>query len=287
MGWRLDLPPPVGAFVTVDGAQVHYVRKGEGPTLILIHGASGNVRDWTFQHVDRLAERFDVIAMDRPGHGYSDRVAGADDPRVHARHLAKAARALGVERAVVTGHSFGGTVALAWAIEVPEQVRALCLLAAPSHRWEGTVAQIYVLTDHWLLGPPVALLYPLFASDTLVRDTLNRVFAPITAPDGYPDHIGAALALRYTSVRWNAADVARLKPRVVEMTPHYPGLTMPVEMIHGTSDTIVPFDIHTAHLIKAVPNGHLTLLENAGHMPHHSHIDPFFAALDRIRDGLG
>ncbi|MEL6677563.1 MAG: alpha/beta hydrolase [Pseudomonadota bacterium] len=287
MGWGLDIPPPSGAFVTVDGAKVHYVRKGSGPALVLIHGASGNLRDWTFQHVDRLAEQYDVIAIDRPGHGHSDRVPRGDDPRVQARHMQKALAALGVERAVVAGHSFGGTVALAWAVTLPETVSGLCLIAAPSHRWEGSVAKIYVLTDHWLLGPLIAFLYPLVASDRLIRDTLDRVFAPGSAPDGYADHIHPNLALRYNSVRWNAADVARLKPRVVEMTQHYPALTMPIEMIHGTGDETVPFDIHTARLIDAVPNGTLTKLEGVGHMPHHTRAAEVFAALDRLRATAG
>jgi len=64
--------PPIGQFVEVRGRRVHYVQAGEGPDLVLIHGASGNLRDWTFDFVDRIAHRYRVTVCDRPGLGYTD-----------------------------------------------------------------------------------------------------------------------------------------------------------------------------------------------------------------------
>ena len=73
--------PPIGSFVEVNGLTIHYIDEGSGPTVILIHGANSNLRDWKFALVDKLTAKHRVIAFDRPGLGYSDRPAkGGDVP---------------------------------------------------------------------------------------------------------------------------------------------------------------------------------------------------------------
>jgi hypothetical protein len=64
--------PPTGQLLTVGGRTVHAQVSGQGPDLVLIHGASGNIRDFTFDLVARLDDRYRVIAFDRPGLGWSD-----------------------------------------------------------------------------------------------------------------------------------------------------------------------------------------------------------------------
>ncbi|MEO0916459.1 MAG: alpha/beta fold hydrolase, partial [Pseudomonadota bacterium] len=107
--------PPEGQLVEVDGRQIHVVVKGEGPDLVLIHGAGGNAQDFTFQFVDMLADRYRVFAVDRPGLGHSDRArdglnaaftTDAESPIEQARLLADATRQLGAERPIVLGHSY-------------------------------------------------------------------------------------------------------------------------------------------------------------------------------------
>jgi pimeloyl-ACP methyl ester carboxylesterase len=119
--------PPEGDFLTIDGHRVHYVVMGEGPDLVLIHGASGNTRDFTHALAGRLAARYRVIVMDRPGLGYTDRI----DPQgaslaAQAGLLADAATRLGADRPIVFGHSYGGAVALAWALTGPTTSRRSC-----------------------------------------------------------------------------------------------------------------------------------------------------------------
>lgn len=114
--------PPEGQFVDVDGVRVHLVQEGEGPDVVLLHGAGGSTRDFTYQFVDRIKDRYRVTVIDRPGLGYSDRLRdyglfsrAAETPRDQARLLQAAAALVGVETPIVLGHSFGGAVALAWA----------------------------------------------------------------------------------------------------------------------------------------------------------------------------
>ncbi|MBA3325489.1 MAG: alpha/beta fold hydrolase, partial [Rhodobacteraceae bacterium] len=115
-----------GRTLTVEGVPLFYVRRGAGPPVVLIHGASGNLRDFTLDVMPALAARHDVIAFDRPGHGLS----GWPGPEAaslseQARLMRLALAQLGVARATVVGHSYGGSVALAWALDAPETVDGL------------------------------------------------------------------------------------------------------------------------------------------------------------------
>jgi pimeloyl-ACP methyl ester carboxylesterase len=120
--------PPEGQFVEVSGGRrVHAVVRGHGPDLVLLHGASGNTRDFTFSFVDRVSDRYRVIVFDRPGHGYTDRAdpaSYADSPAAQAAMLHEAAMALGAPRPIVLGHSYGGAVAMAWGLDHGPAVRA-------------------------------------------------------------------------------------------------------------------------------------------------------------------
>jgi pimeloyl-ACP methyl ester carboxylesterase len=128
--------PPQGEFVSVGKTRVHYVRKGSGPAMILIHGAGGTVRDYAFSLMDKLAKTHTVIAFDRPGHGYTDTMhQNGESPIEQAKLLHAAAEKLGVGKATIMGYSFGGIVALAWALEHPETVGSLMLVSVPAGRW--------------------------------------------------------------------------------------------------------------------------------------------------------
>ncbi|MFM7443380.1 MAG: alpha/beta fold hydrolase, partial [Tabrizicola sp.] len=63
--------------------------------------------------------------------------------------------------------------------------------------------------------------------------------------------------------------------------PRYSTLDLPVELIHGTADTIVPLDIHSRPVSQILPDATLTVIDGAGHMPHHGHAEVVIAAIDR------
>ncbi len=224
--------PPIGDFVTIDGVKVHYTRQGSGPTLILIHGAGGNLRDFTFALAGKMAKTNDVIAFDRPGHGYTGVLHHrGESPLEQAQLLHRAAQSLGVTHVALCGYSLGGAVALAWALEEPDFVKGLLLISAVSHPWPGGVgllfsAAAHSLTSHFVI-PPIAA----FAPETLVRDTLTSVFRPQDPPKGYLEYIGAGLSLRAHTVRANTRQVARLRPHVTAMSTRYASLKMPVEIL--------------------------------------------------------
>ena len=276
--------PPVGRIVSVGGRRVHAMTLGEGPDLVMIHGSSGQLRD-LLPLMERLAARFRVTAFDRPGLGHSDPIgASGVSPAGQARHLARAAEALGLRRPLVLGQSYGGTVALAWGLEVqgPAAARGLVLLSAPSLPWVGGLDWWYRLTATRvgrLLAVPLAAA---LITDGYIEKMIPGLFAPSPPPVDYAGRIGAVLALPPGALGVNADQVNALHPHVVAMEKSYPRLSLPVEIVHGAQDPIVPIEMHSGPLARMLPQANLVVLEDAGHMPHHTHPDAVVAAVLRV-----
>ncbi|MFT4149523.1 MAG: alpha/beta hydrolase [Paracoccaceae bacterium] len=276
--------PAMGQLVPVGRGHVHAHMQGQGRDLVLIHGASGNTRDFTFRLAGELARDFRVTAFDRPGLGWSTDL-GDDgiDPAAQARALAQAARDLGIERPVVLGQSYGGAVALAWGLEAADILppAALVLVSAAAMPWEGGLGLRYDFLSS-RLGLATALpLAAAFVNDTIITREIEGIFAPEPVPEGYGTYIGAGLSLRRAVMRANLLQVAGLKPHLHRMALRYPDLSIPVEMVHGTADAIVPPQIHAHPLLRLLPDARLDMIEGAGHMPHHTRPDRVAAAILR------
>ena len=158
--------PPAGEFVTVDGVRLHYIERGEGPPVVLLHGNVVTAEDFDTSGVlDLVAKRHRVIAFDRPGFGYSDRPHGsAWSAGTQAELLRDAFAVLGINRPIVLGHSWGAAVALALGLNHPDAVRGLVLLSgyyyptAPRRRavlgadsdpHPRRFAALFSLPSHW------------------------------------------------------------------------------------------------------------------------------------------
>lgn len=270
--------PPTGGFLIVDGRRLHYEIAGQGPDLVMIHGASGSLRDLTFALRDRLATRYRVIVLDRPGLGHSDPLPSAS-LAAQALAIRSGLAQLGVTEPVVVGQSYGGSVALAWALQGGP--RALVLVGSPSMPWPGKLDPWYRLTDTWA-GRHLAIpLAAAFVPSSYVSSATAAVFSPDPVPQGYEAHLGAALALRRQSLVANTSQINALRDELVTMVPQYPSLSLPIELVHGTADTIVPLHIHSRPVSELLPQARLTVIDGAGHMPHHSHPDTVIAAIDR------
>lgn len=285
-GVKAKTPAPPGAdggTVLSAGVPIHYVRLGEGPPVVLIHGASGNLRDWTYDVMPRLARDYTVIAFDRPGHGLSGWPAqGGESLSVQAALMRGALARLGVERATLVGHSYGGSVALAWALDAPRSVAALVLLAAPSQVWEGGLSWSTELLAAPGIGAALAFAAPRLVSAGFAQAAADSVFAPQQAPPGYVEHLGLDLLLRPKTLRRNARQLTALKAQLRDMVPRYPDLEMPVKILHGTADTTVGLAIHSEPLARQVAQARLTRIEGAGHMIQHVAPRELDAALARV-----
>ncbi len=287
--------PPTGQLLEVNGTTVHAHVEGSGPDLILIHGASGNTRDWTFEFVDRVKDRYRVIAFDRPGLGWTERLPGfegatntkAESPSEQAALLKAAADQLDVENPIIVGHSFGGAVTLAWALDYPDHPAGLVLLGAASNPWPGDLGALYGINSSRVGGATVVPLISAFVPTSRIDDVLESIFEPQAAPEGYAEYVGAGLTLRRESLRANAQQVNSLRPHIVEMSKRYSKISVPTEIVHGTADTIVPLRIHSEPLSQQIPGAVLTRLDGIGHMPQHVSPDETIAAIDRAAARAG
>jgi pimeloyl-ACP methyl ester carboxylesterase len=279
----------------VQGTDIHLHVSGSGPDVVLIHGASGSLRDFTFDLAKRLGDRYRVIAVDRPGHGWSARPKtfrgifnlDAETPSDQARLIREALSHLGVSRPIVVGHSYGGAVALAWALDVPDETGGVVLLGAASMPWPGTLGPLYRINAS-LPGSLFAIpLITAFVPRSYIERSTAGIFEPQREPDGYLDHFGPLRSIARSSMRANAQQVNSLRPHLVEMSKRYPDMTVPVEILHGTADETVPMRIHSEPLADLLPNAMLTRLEGIGHMPHHAASEETVAAIDRASARAG
>lgn len=280
--------PPEGDFETVNGQRIHLLDRGpsEAVAVVLIHGASGNLRDFGFGFSEELLRRYRVIAVDRPGHGHSDRGPGdAWRPDLQAGLMREAVLRRGVRRAVVLGHSLGAASAMAWALDAPETVIGVVDVAGAVMPWPSGVDFKYKITSGPFLGRLASNAIGALVTDAFVERQIAEIFAPQAAPPDYPRLVGAPLALRPDTFRYNSQDVERLKPFLAQQSQRYPELVPPVEIVHGLADEIVPARNHAPKLAELAPRANAVLLPEIGHMPHHAARAEVLQAVDRLASG--
>lgn len=277
--------PPEGEMIEVAGHPVHYVQRGTGPDLVLIHGASGNTRDFTFSLVDQLTDRYRVTVFDRPGLGHTPQLAARGVTlKDQADLLVAAAQALDVEQPIVLGQSFGGAVAMAWAVHHPGELRAVVNLAGATYPWPGELDRFYSLLARPVIGPVIAYIVGAWVSEDYIQRAIEGVFLPQNEPSGYGEYIGAPLVARPRSLMANAQQRTDLRDELREQSKHYPDLTLPIEILHGDADDIVSLRIHSEALAQDVPSARLTPLPGIGHMPQHVAQPQVIAAIDRAAE---
>ncbi|MBK0399698.1 alpha/beta fold hydrolase [Limibaculum sp. M0105] len=276
--------PPLGGFIPVRGAAVHYLSDGpdRGLPLVLLHGASGNLRDWTLSLMPRLARRHRVIALDRPGMGHSGPVAGGTRLDVQADVLAEALEGMGLQRYCLVGHSYSGSLALTWALARPQSVAGVALIAGAAMDWGGALGATYRVAGTPVIGHAFSRIVPLTVDAARIDTALAEIFAPQPVPLRYRHEIGAELALRPHSFRTNYRAVNTLRRQIVALAARYPELRCPIEIVHGDVDAIVPADIHAIPLAELLDRADLTLLPGIGHMPHHAAPETVMAAIERL-----
>lgn len=275
--------PAIGRFVTVKGARIHVWDQGQGRPVVLIHGASGNLRDWTFDIAPQLAKQYRVLAFDRPGLGYSERAEGdTGDPATQARTLAAATRALGVERPILIGHSLGAAVAMAWALNEPDNVAGVVSVSGAVMPWstQPMLAEKIGL-DQLLVGFYFDYLQASAARGGIER-FVTRIFRPQQVPDGYAQYVGGPLSLSARALKANKQDIGGLNTALRRQAPDYDRLRMPVEVISGTADFIINPARQPIPFAERLPRSNLTLLNGVGHMAHHVAPETLAQALGRI-----
>lgn len=273
--------PPAGKFVEVDGVRLHYIDRGTGRPIVLLHGNGTFAQDWLISGVlDQLATDHRVIAFDRPGFGYSER------PRsriwtayAQAALMHKALLKLDIHKPVIVGHSWGTLVALALALDYPLNTAALVLLSGyyfPTVRTDVAVLSgpaIPILGDviRYTISPALGWL--------LSKQVSRKLFSPAPVSGRFRRRFPLSLSLRPSQIRASAADTALMIPAAASLLDRHHELEMPVVIMAGNGDRIVDISLQSRRLHAKLPNSSMHEAAGIGHMIHYTARDTVVAAI--------
>jgi pimeloyl-ACP methyl ester carboxylesterase len=263
--------PPRGAFVDVEGVRLHYVERGAGTPVVLIHGNVVSLEDFEASGLlDRLAVDHRVVAIDRPGFGHSSRPRDRMwTPKAQAEAVHAALQALGITRARVVGHSMGAMVAVALALDHPEFVERLVLLGGyyyPTLRVDALLTAPVALP---VVGDALRYTVTAAVSRATLTGAVKSMFAPNDLPDDFFQVLAREMMLRPLQLRANAEDAAFMMQAASDAARRYGDLQVPVIIVAGEDDRIIDSHAHSARLHGDVPGSELLLIPGTGHMVHH------------------
>lgn len=271
--------PPSGQFVRVGEDSIHYMEAGHGRPILFIHGLGGQLHHFAGTLFSRLQDDYRVIALDRPGSGYSVRKnssrGGIDE---QAATLAAFIREQRIQRPLVVGHSLGGAIALALALDHPELVSGLVLISPLTHTPDAIPLEfkpMYVPspTKRWLLSQTVAVP----ASLKYAPQTLDFVFGPQRMTPDYPTTGGGMAGLRPSHYYATTTDFVAIGPSLPPYEARYEEIRMPVALMFGTADRVLDHRLNGLAMAARVPHIEIEMLDGFGHMLQ-------FVATDEVED---
>ncbi|GHF73682.1 alpha/beta fold hydrolase [Seohaeicola zhoushanensis] len=235
--------PPAGQVVPVRGGSIHYVEIGnpEAPPLLLIHGIAAQLQHFTYGVTDLLRDDYRLIVIDRPGSGYSDRIEDTDAALpVQARMIAEFLDAKGIGPCVVAGHSLGGAVTLALALDHPEKVRAMALIAPLTHVQEEIPAIFKGLElRNRAMRRFVANTLALPVGKATADKVLAFAFAPESPVPDFMTRAAAVLGLRPEAFIGASSDLVTLETALPAQVARYGALTPPGAVLYGAGDVLL------------------------------------------------
>ncbi len=272
--------PPKGKFIEIDGVRLHYVERGRGRPLVLFHGNGSMIQDFELSGlIDLAARNYRVIVFDRPGFGHSLRPRNVIwTPEAQADLFAKALASLDVPQAIVLGHSWGASVAVALAIKHPSVVEALVLASGyyfPTPRADVLLSGPAIPG----LGDIVSFTMAPIVGRLMWPAMLSKMFGPQPVPEkfaGFPKE----MAVRPSQIRAGAAETALMLPNALVSSKTYGELAMPVIIIAGENDRLIDIDEQSGRLHGEVRQSKMRRVAGAGHMVQQSATGDVMAAID-------
>lgn len=263
--------PPRGEWVEVEGERIHYRRMGQGPAIVLVHGLGGQSGNFNYLPLQELAQRWTLVLPDRPGSGYSPR---RDDGKANiaaqARLVAGFIRAMRfASPPLLVGHSLGGAIALSVALQEPDCIAGLALIAPLTHFDPNVPAPFRIMairTPRLRRFVAHTIAAPLAILNT--RAVLQALFAPHAAPADFALRGGGLYGLRPASFYGAATDMAAVETDLPAQQERYGELRMPVGILFGDGDRVLDWRANGEALrakvpqaqLKVIPGGHMILV---------------------------
>ncbi|MET2827073.1 alpha/beta fold hydrolase [Mesorhizobium shangrilense] len=278
--------PPIGKFVEIDGNRIHYVEAGEGPPVVFLHGLGAQLHHFLHPLFGRFGPGYRLIALDRPGSGYSVRAGGATGRLPEqAEVVRRFIETLGLEKPLVVGHSLGGAIALTLAVEHPDAISGIALLAPLTHmerRIRGLFKAIYIPST--LLRTILANTIAIPMSLKYAGPTLDLVFSPQSPPADYGTAGGGWLGLRPSHFYATSTDLVAIEHDLGHVEQRYKEITMPAGILFGTSDRVLNIGVHGRPMIEKIKDLDFESIKGLGHMPQFIEPERIIAFVKRIAD---
>jgi len=273
---------PKEHYLNIENTRVRYVESGAGPDIVLIHGNAGSADDFDFQSLGRLCRSYRVIAIDRPGHGKSDRPRGSDATLPYQMQLLHETLShLGVTRPVLVGHSWGGSLALAYAVDYPKELSAIVLLAPAAYADGGPDQFMRAVLKTPVIGDVSLTMGRVILGKQLLKKELRKAFYPDSVPDEYLRHASASW-LGHKQVRAILEDEYDLDQELKKISKHYSEITIPVVIVTGDHDKVVSAEHNAIRLKTSISQSQLIELKNTGHQIPQTHPESIYKALSLI-----
>ena len=235
--------------------------------------------------LEKAAKKYRVIVFDRPGYGHSRRPRGTLwTPDAQADLIHEALLELDATPAIVLGHSWGASVAVALGLKYESSVKALVLASGyyyPTARVDVAAASgpaIPILGD--ILRYTLAPLLGRIVWPALMR----KMFGPAEVPQKFTKGFPAGLALRPSQLRASAAESALMIPDAFGMRTKYGALAMPVVIIAGKLDRLIDTDRQSGKLHRDVEHSTFHSVPGSGHMVHQTAMGDVMAAIDEAAE---
>jgi pimeloyl-ACP methyl ester carboxylesterase len=283
--------PAQGRMIEVAGATLNVLdigpRDAAGPPIVIIHGASSNLQTMRRPLGDMIARHHRVILIDRPGHGWSTRARLEDStPAIQGRMIDAALEKLGIGRAIFVVHSWAGALGALMALDYPQRVAGLVMLAPVAYPWRGGVGWYNKLVTTPVIGPLLAYTITLPVGYFLVESGARNVFLPQIRPEDFVASTATPLLLRPREFLANAWDLVALKAAVAEQAPRYGDIKVPVVVIAGDMDKTVSPNIHSRPFAAAVPDAKLIVLPDVGHIVQNAAPERVIGEIDAMIDKI-
>jgi pimeloyl-ACP methyl ester carboxylesterase len=256
----------------LDGLDLHYLVEGRGPVVALVHGLGGFAASWA-PTMEALAGRATVVALDLPGFGRSAKPRERYGLDLFAAALDGVLRALDVRRVSLVGHSLGASVVLTHALAHPDQVDRIALVGGLLPGFSYRPSPVYRV----LAVPGVGETLALCGCAPVYRAALARCFhRPRVAQVAFL--VSCDYAAR-TGWRARAAYLSTLRAvredfqaRGAAYRTALAALAMPVLLIHGRQDPVVPA-AHCREVAQGLPRAEVRWVDACGHFPQLEHPD--------------
>ena len=275
--------PPAGHFLEVNGVRLHYVERGSGVPLVLLHGNGSIIQDFESSGlIDLAAGNYRVIVFDRPGFGHSDRPRNVVwTPAAQAELINSALERLGISHAIVCGHSWGASVAVALALRYPKVVQGLVLASGyyyPTLRPDVVALSAPAVP---LVGDVLRYTISPIVSRIMWPVLMTKIFDPRSVPkkfEGFPKE----MALRPSQIRASAAESALMIPGAFDFQDEYANLKMPVSIIAGEEDRLINIDEQSHRLHGNIAQSKFHRVPGAGHMVHQTATSSVMSAINQV-----